>query len=187
MVAVLVVSVLVLCFLCLFDLLLTLGVLRRLREHEARLEKSAGYNPVENLASSLVQGSRPDPFTATTTEGGVLALDDLLDGTVVAFMSPHCKPCVANLPTFIENVGALPDGRRRVVAVLMGEEIEAKPMAARLEPVAQVVVEHMNGPLAAAFKVTAMPVIFVLKGDGTVAATSYEINQLLGPMAAMVR
>jgi hypothetical protein len=32
-----------------------------------------------------------------------------------------------------------------------------------------------------------MPVIFVLSGDGTVAATSYEINQLLGPMAAVVR
>ncbi|MFC0541843.1 peroxiredoxin family protein [Kutzneria chonburiensis] len=185
--AVLVASVMVLCCLCLFDLVLTLGVLRRLREHEARLEKAPDYSALDNLASSLVQGSRPDPFTATTTDGGVVALDDLVDGTVVAFMSPHCKPCVAGLSSFVEHVGVLPEGRRQVIAVLMGEEVEAKPMAARLEPVAQVVVEHMNGPLAAAFKVTAMPVIFVLSGDGTVAATSYEINQLLGPMAAVVK
>ena len=102
-------------------------------------------------------------------------------------MSPHCKSCVANLPSFVEHVGVMPAGRRQVIAVVMGEEVEAKPMAARLEPVAQVVVEHMNGPLAAAFKVTAMPVIFVLKGDGMVAATSYEIDQLLGPMAAVVK
>ena len=185
--AVLVVSVMVLCFLCLFDLVLTLGVLRRLREHEARLEKAPDYGSLDNLASSLMPGSRPDPFTATTTDGGVVTLDDLVDGTVVAFMSPHCKSCVANLPSFVEHVGVMPAGRRQVIAVVMGEEVEAKPMAARLEPVAQVVVEHMNGPLAAAFKVTAMPVIFVLKGDGMVAATSYEIDQLLGPMAAVVK
>ncbi|MGW4213772.1 peroxiredoxin family protein [Lentzea sp. NPDC004789] len=185
--AVLVVSVMVLCFLCLFDLLLTLGVLRRLREHEARLEKAPDYNVPDNLASSLMQGSRPDPFTATTTDGGLVSLDDLVDGTVVAFMSPHCKSCVANLSNFVEHVGVMPEGRRQVIAVVMGEEVESRPMAARLEPVAQVVVEHLNGPLAAAFKVTAMPVIFVLKGDGTVAATSYEIDQLLGPMAAVVK
>ncbi|HYQ61846.1 peroxiredoxin family protein [Actinophytocola sp.] len=185
---VLVVAVMVLCFLCLFDLLLTLGVLRRLRDHEVRLERSAGQpNPLDNLASSLVQGSRPGPFTATTTDGGVLALDDLLDGTVVAFMSPHCRPCVANLPNFVEHVSGLPDGRRRVVAVLTGEEVEARSMADRLEPVAQVVIEPFDGPMTKAFDVTALPVIFVVKSDGTVAATSYEIDQLLGPMAAVVR
>lgn len=186
--AMLVVAVLVLCFLCLFDLLLTLGLIRRIRAHETRLEKSGGYNnPLENLASSLVQGSRPEPFAATTTEGGVVASDDLMDGTVVAFMSPHCKPCVSNLPSFIEHTSALPENRQRVIAVLAGEDIEARPMAARLEPVARVVVEPFNGPLASAFKVSALPVIFVLKADGTVAATSYEIDQLLGQMAAVVR
>jgi len=180
----LVVGVVLLCVLCLLDLLLTLGVIRRLREHEARLEGAA---PLDNVASSLVPGSRPEPFAATATDGVLVTDDDLVDGTVVAFMSPHCKPCVSNLPSFIESAGVLRDDRRAVVAVLMGEEVEARPMAARLEPVARVVVEPFDGPLATAFKVTALPVTFVLKGDATVAATSYEIGELVGRMAAVVR
>ena len=185
--AYLVVGVVLLCVLCLFDLLLTLGVIRRLREHENRLEGSPAAGPLDNVASSLAPGARPGPFAATATNGDLVTSDAPADGTVVAFMSPHCKPCVSNLPSFIEAAATLRADGRRVVAVLMGEDVEARPLAARLEPVAQVVVEPFDGPLATAFKVTALPATFVLKGDGTVAATSYEIGQLVGQMAAVVR
>jgi hypothetical protein len=182
----LVVGVAILCVLCLFDLLLTLGVVKRLRDHENRLAKPTGYEAMGNLASSLVQGSRPGAFDVRTTEGDLLTLDGMIDGAVVAFMSPHCKPCVSKLPAFIEHTSALPDGKLRVTVVLTGEEAEATPMAAQLEQVARVVIEPFDGPMTTAFAVTALPVIFVLTGEGRVAATSYEIDQLLGPMAAVV-
>lgn len=184
----LVVGVALLCVLCLFDLLLTLGVIRRLREHEDRLAKSAtGYEGMDGLASSLLQGSRPGSFTATSTDGTEMSLDSMIDGAIVAFMSPHCKPCVSKLPSFIEHASAMPDGKDRVTVVLVGEEVEATPMATQLESVARVVIEPFDGRLATAFAVTALPVIFVLTGDGRVAAISYEIDQLLAPMAAVFR
>ena len=51
--------------LCLADLLLTFGVIRRLRQHSALLA-SRGDAPV---ATRLSIGESPGPFTAVTTDG----------------------------------------------------------------------------------------------------------------------
>ncbi|MEV4319489.1 hypothetical protein [Actinocrispum sp. NPDC049592] len=45
---------------------------------------------------------------------------------------------------------ALPDGKQRVLTVLASEQPELSTLAARLEPVAHVVVEPFDGPLTKA-------------------------------------
>ncbi len=166
--------------LCIIDLLLTLGVVKRLRELGERQPTPAdNWTPVRGL----VPGSTPAGFTAVTTEGVPVSLDSLMDGALVVFLSPHCKPCVAKVPEFIELAAALPDGKQRVLTVLTGEEPELSTLAARLEPVAHVVTEPFDGPLTKAFGVQSLPVVYVLDGHQHVAASSPDITEFLGSLA----
>ena len=52
--------------LCLADLLLTFGVIRRLREHTEQL---AGLRGQDAPVSGLPYGATPEPFTALTASG----------------------------------------------------------------------------------------------------------------------
>jgi hypothetical protein len=62
-------AVVVVGVLCLIDLLLTFGVIRRLREHTAML---ARFQPGGDQVAGLTAGGTPEAFTATDNEGAVV-------------------------------------------------------------------------------------------------------------------
>lgn len=97
------------------DLLLTIGVIKRLREH-TELLATMGAPP----APALGIHEEPGDFEVSDADGRVVRRDALGDA-VVAFFSPTCKPCKATMPAFVEYARAFWGGRDQVLAVVVGD------------------------------------------------------------------
>lgn len=156
--------------LCTLDLVLTLGVIKRLREHTALLTKRGGGPP------SIEKGEEVGRFATATADGETLTPELIADDTLVAFFSTTCGPCKAKLPRFVESARAKAGGRDRVLAVVAGDEPTA--FVDQLGPVARVVAEGVDGPLSTAFKVQVYPVLLKVgrEGDGRLIATAVGID-----------
>jgi protein-disulfide isomerase len=167
--------------LCVLDLLLTVGVIRRLREVTEQLAAAPG------LATML---PRPAPgfavadFSTVTEDGEPLTRADLPPRTLVGFFSPTCAPCKELLPDFLDHAAQSPGGRALTLAVVIGTPAEAAPLARQLAPVARVVVEHPDGALSAAFSTAAYPTLLLLDAEHTVAASGGSLTSLLRPVPA---
>jgi hypothetical protein len=159
--------------LCLLDLLLTFGVLRRLREHSAVLATLTSRPPEANV---LPVGSSVGDFSATTTSGGHVGNESLTAPTLVGFFSVGCGACEEQLPGFLERAETA--DRPSFAVVVGGDEAERSVIARRLEPVAKVVVEDSYGPVAEAFGVTAFPSFYALDETRSVAASGFELEAL---------
>lgn len=148
----LVAAVVIVGLLCLLDLVLTFGVIRRLREHTALLAAQPSQPPDLIRGAGETVGS----FTATTVTGAALSHTDLADGTLVGFFSPGCSACEADLPRFVEVAGAHPGGPGRVLVAVIGTGDGGKYVDA-LQPVATVVTVPHGHDLETAFRVRGYP------------------------------
>lgn len=146
--------------LCALNLLLTLGVIKRLREHTKLLAEVAP-------PPSVKVGQEVGDFETTTWRGERIAAEMLEPGTLVGFFSPTCGPCKEKLPKFVSHVGALPAGQPTPLAVVIGEADTASDFLAQLSPVARVVVERGDGPVSRAFGVRAYPTLLRVDRDGS--------------------
>lgn len=173
-------AVLVVGTLCLIDLVLTFGVIRRLREHTELFNRQHG---AEAASTMLQAGAQVGDFAAVTTDGNTVARSTLTGQTLVAFVSPTCEACLDKLPSLVELAADLPGGRSQVLAVVVGTEPATEPLRTRLAPVAQVVVEDRDGPLATAFGVLGFPAFSVLDPAGVIVASSWELTALPLPAA----
>jgi hypothetical protein len=126
--------------LCLSDLLLTFGVIRRLREHADML---AGARASRPPVTGLETGQPPGAFSATTTAGDLV--DNAAGLRVVAFFSSSCPACPAMVPPFTEYVRSLLVGRDSVLAVVAGSASAPPPYLAQLAEAAQVRIEPADG------------------------------------------
>ncbi|KWT58917.1 hypothetical protein ADL21_25930 [Streptomyces albus subsp. albus] len=135
------------------DLVLTLGVIGRLRQHTELLSLGGESGPLP----ALPVGGEVGAFTARTVDGEPLSREALAGDTVVAFFSPTCKPCRENLPAFIRFARAAQDGATRTLAVVVGDAERTASFVAELGPVTRVAVEDRGGPLCSAFGVSAYP------------------------------
>ncbi|WP_329492824.1 hypothetical protein [Kitasatospora herbaricolor] len=142
--------------LSLLNLVVAIGVVRRLREHSERLANVGG--PATGPSDPLVApvGGRVGSFRATGS-GGPVTDQDLADGTLVAFFSPSCLPCQEKLPGFVAHAADRPGGDGRILAVVVGDAEESRPMLAALAPVVRTVHEELDGPVGTAFGVRAFP------------------------------
>ncbi|MEV6926139.1 TlpA disulfide reductase family protein [Dactylosporangium sp. NPDC051485] len=165
--------------LCLLDLLLTVGVVRRLREHTEQLALLAAG--AGGGGGALPVGATVPAFEAVSTAGERIALDDP-DGTVVGFFSTTCAPCEQMLPDFVDYAASLPGGRSRVVAVLVGEEGEGSVKAAALAGVSRVVTEPRPGALAAAFGTSTFPTVYVVSPDRSIVVSGHGMEALRNPV-----
>ncbi|MFJ1551421.1 TlpA family protein disulfide reductase [Streptomyces sp. NPDC088246] len=159
--------------LCTLDLLLTLGMIKRLREHTRQL---ASRPTDRSLRPSLVVGEEVGDFRVIAQNGEELTPDRIPDGSVVAFFSPTCEPCKEKVPMFAAHARAVPMGSRQVIAVVVGDSAEAEHFSALLAPVASVVVEGPDGALTSAFRARAFPTILEVghDQDGRLVVTSEE-------------
>ncbi|MGJ6963784.1 peroxiredoxin family protein [Streptosporangium sp. G11] len=155
-------AVVLLGVLCLLNLLLTIGILRRMRAQAV----------LANPLSALGPGSSIGEFGAVTTHGEPVSHDTLTG--VVGFFSADCEACHELLPRFVEHARKL--GRENVLAVFGGDD-EAAVRA--LTPVARVVVaDRDGGPVARAFQNTWTPALYLVGDDHRVVATGARMEEL---------
>ncbi|MGW1892415.1 TlpA family protein disulfide reductase [Streptomyces sp. NPDC002004] len=149
--------------LCLLDLLMTVGLIRRLRAQQAP-HMSADRFADEGM---LPPGGIVGAFETRTVDGRPLRSRDLGTGTVVVFLSPGCPPCHAQLPQVVAALGAVPEnGAVAVVAGGMDGDAETEQMFKELGPVARVVHEPGTGPVTEAFAARAFPVMCRVRAVG---------------------
>lgn len=163
MVPVLIAVVVLVGVVCLLDLVLTIGVIRRLREHTLLLSSPRGFGNMPALAEV---GQEIAEFETTTADGQSIDRSQLSGETLVGFFTPRCQPCKEKLPDFVEFARSMPGGRERSFAAVVGDGDEAAEMVAALRPVAQVSVEGQGGPMTTAFQVKAFPTVVKVAPDG---------------------
>ncbi|MEV4279952.1 TlpA family protein disulfide reductase [Actinoplanes xinjiangensis] len=156
----------------LLNLLLTFGIIRRLRQRPAT--GSATY------PGMLPSGSLVGDFTARDLLGQPLSRADLDGRTLIGFFSPGCDACTEQLPAFVAAARSV--GPRRCWAVVTGDAESASPYLPSLEPVARVVLENEDDSLLSAFSVQAFPSFFVVDATGRVVAGGVAVDDL--PVAA---
>ncbi|SMD26905.1 TlpA disulfide reductase family protein [Kibdelosporangium aridum] len=175
---VVIIAVTVLGVLVLVDLVLTLGVVKRLRTHAALIEQALSTtDPMPPIMAP--RGAKVAPFEARTVDGKTVSLSDLLDPTLVGFFSTDCPACGENLPAFLDRARVL--GRDRVLAVAHGATDEVADLVAKLGAVARVVTEAPDGPLGRAFSVRGVPALCLVDPAGTVVASASEMAGLPTP------
>jgi hypothetical protein len=164
---------------CLLDLVLTLGVIRRLRQHTDLISQLSGQIPDgsgRRPYSILAEGKTAGPFEAVATTRELLSRDSLNGHTLIGAFTPHCSACEERLPGFVTFATTFPGGRGQVIAVVLGSQDEAEPYRERLEPVARVIVEPSSGgAIGEALELTSFPAFAVLDHSGTVIRTGLEL------------
>jgi thiol-disulfide isomerase/thioredoxin len=166
--SVLTAAVVVVGILCVLDLLLSFGIIRRLREQNEALRDLREKQSAAEPDIMLPAGSR-------------IELSDVdVNGALVGFFSPNCEPCKERIPQFIEYATG---HRGKVIAVAAGEAAEIADMVVRLGEVADVVAEEMGGPLHNAFGTTGYPAVCLVGSDSTVVASGWEMSALPVPVS----
>lgn len=168
---------------CLTNLILSLGVIRRLREHADILERQRS-GAAEPDSLMLGAGSVVGRYATATTGGETVSRESLAGQTLVGFFSPGCRACEERRSSFIDYAKAVPGGAARVLAVVIGSGADAADLERELAPVARVVIEDHDGAVGTAFGVRAYPAFILVNEDGVVTASSLMIEDLPTPVPA---
>ncbi|MGK5674299.1 peroxiredoxin family protein [Micromonospora sp. URMC 106] len=172
----------VLTTLTLLNLLLTFGVIRKLREHTQELARARP--PV-----TLSVGAQVPDFTAATAGGDVVSIASLrASGGLVAFLAPDCSGCQEQLPSTRSALAEALDTPMAVLVVITRlhpapdrDDRERAELVAALgveDSRAVIVHEPLDGALQSAFQVAAFPAFYLVDTDGRVAAASNNATQL---------
>lgn len=162
--------------LCLLNLLLTFGVIRRLRDHTETLSNLMQYSVEIGVATDIpVVGTAVGEFTASTVDGAPVSADSLTGTTAVVFLSSECTACRAQLPSLAAWAGER--DRERVLVVIATAASEGADLVASLTNVARVVRDPADGPVCKAFGVSAFPAACVV-ADGQVIAAAPDFSRL---------
>ncbi|MBP2704100.1 hypothetical protein JOL79_09790 [Microbispora sp. RL4-1S] len=159
---------------CLTDLLLTVGVIRRLRVHSELL--SGSTRPQDDPV--MAPGGTVGPFSAVTVGGVEISDATLPVPALVGVFSPGCPACAERLPLFAERARAFPGGREHVLAVLTGTEPEVAAERDALVGVARVVIEPPGTGVSRALRVRGFPSFALLGAGGTVLASGVTLDVL---------
>lgn len=170
---------------CAVNLLLTFGVIRRLREH-TELLAAGGADTGTAMRVMLEEGERPTDFSATTLDGDVVTARSI--GGLIGFFSPDCPPCQERARQFADYAADLPGGRDQALAVVVrppghDDADSVTAMAALLAGHARVVMEGPGGPVATAFEVAVFPALGLLDQHATVLKSASVFGKL--PIAAL--
>lgn len=171
--------------LCLLDMLLTFGVIRRLREHTELLSRIGNPGlPVLGLA----QGAPVGAFTATTMDGE--QLNGASGFLAAGFFSSSCSVCPERVGPFAAYLRQHQIPRENAISVAAVTGGSRPAYLDELAEVSVVCVESgdgqagQDGQAAAAFKVQGFPAFCLLDGAGTVLAANYDPAALPAPAVA---
>ncbi|WP_329116406.1 hypothetical protein [Streptomyces sp. NBC_01465] len=141
--------------LSLLNLVLLLGVIRRLRDQSAA--------PAPHHADS------PLP------PGSLVDLPRL--PTLIAFFAPGCAPCDDLLGPFAEAARRHPGGSGRVAAVLVGE-VDAPRYEQALSGVSALIPQEDSDLWTKTFRVRGFPQVYALSPEGVVLWGASSVNEL---------
>jgi len=168
--------------LCVLNLVLTLGVVRRLRQHSELLSGKS-----QTLAAPgdgmLPVGASPSEFEATTVTGQIVSRAEISGTTLLGFFSPECSQCLKYAPEFAAYVAGLPVAERRALAVVVGPEGETQELVTSLGDALQVVVEPAGGAVSSAYQVAGFPCLGVVTDGGMVVESDLTIDRLRASVA----
>jgi thiol-disulfide isomerase/thioredoxin len=164
------------------NLVLLLGILRRLRAAPpAAAEESHGGG------SGLRLGWRPEPFAVSLLHGGRLTRSDLTGHgeTLIGFFSPTCRPCRAQAPKFAARAAEWPGGPERVLVVVADDTVDGAEFTEQFAGLAKMVVDGLEGPVATAYGVTAFPAFGILDDTATVLTEATSVERLADAAPAL--
>lgn len=166
--------------LCLVNLLLTFGVIRRLRQQaDSHSHDHAGSSGDDSAAYQLARGTPAPDFTATATTGATVSLADLTGSrSLIAFLASECEPCQRALPELVDLARSVPGGSAQVLAVVVGNNASVDAFVDALEGVAQVVVEPGIGGISTAFDIQAFPTYYMVDERGVIQSGSAMLRRL---------
>lgn len=169
------------------NLVLTWGVIRRLREQGDELSLLAEGSGEQEFGGALVGQALPE-FAAVTVDGLATSHRDLIASPSFAgFFTTSCPPCRERLPEFARYVKAVGLDKQRVLVVVGGTRPAAEEMIAEIREVANVVVEdEVEATLSTAFGVAVFPTMIALR-DGVVEAGGPTVGRLPSPAAQVSR
>ncbi|MEU6033842.1 hypothetical protein ABZ801_00370 [Actinomadura sp. NPDC047616] len=153
------------------NLVFTLGVVRRLREHTQLLNENQ-RRPTPSLAGM------PAPFTAETMDGRTVSRDSLTAPVLIGFLSTGCRPCEEAMPQFIDYAAGFPGGREHVFAVVTGPPEQVEEYRSRLADIAQVISELPDGPVQSAFALDGSPAFGILDDNHVVTISTRKVSDL---------
>jgi hypothetical protein len=166
--------------LCVLDLLLTFGVIRRLRQHA---ESFGGVSAQAPAVFGLAPGERVAAFSAVALDGAAISAASEL--RVAGFFAAGCSACPAQVGPFTEYLASHEVGEDYGLAVVVAPRDEPPAYLDRLRRAGRVCVVDADSELLAAFKVGGFPAFCVLDGAGVVVATGYDPAMLPAPAAAI--
>lgn len=168
------------------NLVFTLGVIRRLREHTAELAALTSGAAVDMDVTPKAGSAIPE-FAVTTTDGRQLSDLDLSGGPAyLGYFTPNCPPCRDRLPEFLRLAGEVKADH--FVVVVGADSLEAGlklvgDVGGEVGGDVRLVVEKPDGPLMSAFGISRTPTLLALD-NGTVKVNAATIGQLTVPEPA---
>ncbi|RKS09256.1 redoxin [Nocardiopsis sp. Huas11] len=173
---ILIVAVVLSTALTLFNLMLTLAVVRRLRATEGPPGRTVPRAPD---LEEIPVGTRVPDFTARSTAGTkVSSAERLGDRAVYAFFDTGCGVCedqLQPLVDFVHGAGLAPD---QVIAFIGDEQGEADRYSSVVADHATVVLQNLQGEACRAFGLRGIPAFVLADADGTVVRSSVEVADL---------
>lgn len=177
---ILIAAVVIVGVLCLLDLLLTFGVIRRLREHTEFLRARQPF--ADRPVIGLDPGQAPEPFTVMTSDEVPLSYPAGL--RVAGFFASFCSACPERVAPFLAYVRANGIPRDDVLVVLLPGDDGPPEYMSRLAEVAQVALETEDGPATKAFGVSGYPAFCLLDANGAVITSGFDPAALPAPALA---
>lgn len=167
---------------CLTDLLLTFGVIRRLREHSAQISSFGQAGGAAVPVVGLAEGESPAAFASVTIDGQPMT--GPAEIRMVAFFSKTCSVCPGKVAPFLEYVTSHQLARDSILAVVVGSPDDPPAYLDDLMQVGQIVFEELDGAISQAFKLSGFPAFCLLDADGAVLASGFDPAMLPKPAAA---
>ncbi|MDW4903361.1 hypothetical protein RB625_33670 [Streptomyces californicus] len=164
--------------LSIFNIVLTVGLVRRVRELSTK--QRAPMPPRADLPPVMrAEGERVEPFRAVTVREEPVSEDFLAVGPVLLGVFAYgCTSCHERIPEFLSFVAAQDYRRDQVLVILVGKTADFTEELPLLDPIATVVVERRQGPVARALGVKAYPALAVIGAGGVVRAAGAGMNSL---------
>lgn len=162
--------------LSLFNLLLTLGLGRRLRQGSAAPAPTDGSIPAGAFSTAGGGSAKAPALSPGTPLPHTAELGHAGRPLLVGFFSSTCKACPEHLPRFREFAETFPGD---AVAVLSGEPDALQPYVAALGPGVRTVPDAVGDWLISeAVELRAWPSFIIADADGGVHTTGLDVRLL---------
>ena len=161
------------------NLLLTVTVIRRLRQAPSVL---GGHSAEQRL---LRVGATVTGFSSTTVDGLRITGTSFHAPTLVTFFSTDCGACTDEIPHVVAWLERHRYPRAQALAVVTGDPDQAGPFLDALRERVALVVEPVHGALSTAFATTAFPACYLVDATGTVLAAASAIDDLVAEPVAV--